>query len=99
LFEPDFFRVYNKAGMARSSIVSTIISEPNPVKRFARSLLSRKLRQNIKNSVRRWNVSTFTPPPMRPETRSMLGDYYAEPNRKLAKLLERDLSFWDVSAG
>ncbi|MFM1842093.1 MAG: hypothetical protein RLZZ490_829, partial [Cyanobacteriota bacterium] len=44
------------------------------------------LTSNAKNPYQR--------PPMLPETRELLRNYFAEPNRKLSEFLERDLSFW-----
>jgi hypothetical protein len=36
----------------------------------------------------------YLPPPMLPETRQMLLERFREPNHKLSKLLDRDLSHW-----
>lgn len=37
----------------------------------------------------------YTPPPMLPETRQMLLEYFREPNRRLSQLIDRDLSHWE----
>ena len=43
----------------------------------------------------RLNAAPFEPPPMRPDTRDGLLRFFAEENRRLSDLLERDLSHWD----
>ncbi|MBE9042807.1 sulfotransferase domain-containing protein [Pleurocapsales cyanobacterium LEGE 10410] len=64
------------------------------------SLLPEKMKNNVyqiikKAKYKEWKNSQFTPPPMLPETRTMLLEHFREPNLKLARFLDRDLSHWN----
>lgn len=77
----------------------------NPLKKVPGvNLVSSMLPEQVKSSVyqtikkakyKEWKNSQFVPPPMLPETRAMLIDRFREPNLKLAKFLNRDLSHWN----
>lgn len=55
-----------------------------------------KIYQTIKKAnYRKWKTSISLPPPMLPETRSMLLEHFKEPNLKLSQFLDRDLSHWN----
>ncbi len=65
-------------------IVNTILQQTRDV---AYSLLKKlPYRKSIEKE--------YSPRPMLPETRQMLIEKFAEPNRKLADFLDRDLSHW-----
>jgi hypothetical protein len=64
------------------------------------SLLPDQAKNNLYQMIKKakykdWKTSQFTPPPMLPETRTMLIEHFREPNLKLAQFLDRDLSHWN----
>ena len=48
-----------------------------------------------KRQYQSWKKSQFLPPPMLPETRTMLVEHFRDRNNRLSEFLERDLSAWN----
>ena len=60
-----------------------------------RRLLPDRLADGARDAIQRLNEKEFKPPPMRPETRDELLDYFRPGNAQLGELLGRDLSPWN----
>jgi hypothetical protein len=77
----------------------------NPLKKvpginLVSSILPEQIKSNVYQMIKQakykeWKSLQFVPPPMLPETRTMLLDRFREPNLKLAQFLNRDLSHWN----
>lgn len=88
----------NLSGKARFPWVQKQLCRTAWYKRFYRRITSpgirRTVRERVIEPVIMRNIRRFRYPPMRPETRARLAEYYAPHNRKLSDLLGRDLSHW-----
>ncbi|MEL6578221.1 MAG: sulfotransferase domain-containing protein [Cyanobacteria bacterium J06621_12] len=63
-------------------------------------LMPKQLKQGLYQLIKRqkyqdWQTNQFLPPPMLPETRTMLLDHFQAHNKRLAEFLGRDLSHWN----
>jgi hypothetical protein len=100
LAEVDAARRSNVAAMPRLYALQRLFMAPPEaaVKRVYRRVVHerarRAFRENVSKRFFRWNLRPFRYPPMREDTRRRLADHFAEPNVRLEKLLERDLSHW-----
>ncbi|MEW5985384.1 MAG: sulfotransferase domain-containing protein [Chloroflexota bacterium] len=97
-FVPEVGRHHNPPAMHHSRILAHLLSTRSALpgwKRLARRWLSRTLLDKARHTLRQINEKEFTPPPLRPETRAWLLDYFRPFNAQLAELLSRDLSNWD----
>lgn len=94
-FTPTTGRRYNEAAVARSNRLARLLIERNPVKTALRELLPPSFSARLRRLALRVNEREFTPPPLDPETRARLVEYFEPYNRELSELLERDLSPWN----
>ena len=67
---------------------------------FLSSLFPKQVKNNVYQAIKKvkyknWKTSQVMPPPMLPQTRTMLLEHFREPNLKLSKFLDRDLSHWN----
>ena len=86
---------YNKAAIARSEGIARFLNSDNPIKRFVRSLLRDDIAFFIKKKVKKINKKNFIPPPMNPETRMRLIEYFKEYNHTLGETIGFDSSPWN----
>lgn len=97
-FLPNLEREHNTASLPRSVLFAQFTSSPDTLpyaKRVIRRVLPGKWIYHIKNLLQRVNEYDFTPPPMNPETRVHLIEYFKPYNARLSTFLERDLSHWE----
>lgn len=97
-FTPRFDHQRNRAALPRSRSLATIAASGRGfplAKRLARRLLSDGLVDKARDALQRFNEKDFTPPPMKPETRSQLLDYFRPLNEQLSELIGRDVSPWN----
>ncbi len=99
-YEFVFERRANPAALPRFAWLQRLMLRQDVLyKRIGRRLVPANLRYFINRTltdriVNRWNVRRFYYPPMPDSVKSQLVEYYAHPNRKLAALLDLDLSGW-----
>lgn len=93
-FVPRVNDLENTAAVPRSVVLARMLSAGHPLKRAIRTALPHGMAEHWKRRVTRWNRVPFTPPPMDPRTRDRLAAHFAPHNRRLAELLNRDLSSW-----
>jgi len=94
-FVPDVTRRHNRAATARSQGLARLMASDSRVRSGLRRLLPRRMRYRIRHVTRRLNERECTPPPMDPDTRMHLVNYFRPFNAQLSELLNRDLSHWD----
>ena len=85
---------YNISGIPKSSfhkVTYNIVLRYNPLKLFAKKLLSERTRSKVINMIRK---QFFTKPQMLPDTREKLKEIFREDILKLQELIGRDLSHW-----
>jgi len=94
----DLNHRHNRAKRARSETLARVLARflapQNTVRRAIRGFFSDELAHRLRNGVNRLNETEFTPPPMSPETRVRLSEYFEPFNAQLSELLERDFSHW-----
>jgi len=73
--------------------VRDIVASTAPTRRIW-SALVRMGAHRVTEQVFEWNEMRGTVPPMAPETRRRLVEYYRKENETLEKLMDRDLSHW-----
>jgi len=97
---PNLFKKVNSAQLPRSNLLRNFIGysrdwlNSKPALGELKKWLIRLGFEAMANRIYAFNLRPFTPPAMRPETRSRLLEVYAEENALLASLLNRDLSHW-----
>jgi hypothetical protein len=94
-FTPDVTRRHNRAAAARSQWLARLMASDSGMRSGLRRLLPRRVRYRVRHVARRLNERVLSPPPMDPETRMDLIDYFRPFNAQLGELLHRDLSHWD----
>lgn len=74
------------------------VNNPNPgFKRFVESVVPEKLWRSVKARLQQANTSNRPRDPMKPQTRAMLNEVYADEVAQLSEYLSRDLTHWSRS--
>lgn len=90
--------VWNRAAFPRSISLAKVVFQPRglgPLRLILRKFLPDRARDRIKDWISQMNRIPFTCPPMSPETRQKLVEYYQPLNQELSELLGVDLSHWN----
>lgn len=99
-FEPVVGQRHNQAAMPRSErfgfLFTQFLSSHNPLKRAIRKLVPDAAAYKLRKTILNWNDKPFSPPPMNPQTREQLANYFKPFNEQLAELLGQDLAHWDT---
>lgn len=96
-FQPDVDRRHNPARTARLEVVSRMMVSDHPIKRALARLVPFRWKRTLRRFVESANEAPFRPPPMSPQTRERLVEYFRPHNERLARMLDRDLSSWHRS--
>lgn len=91
--------VHNASGYPINVKLNTFLTQPNFISTVLRPFLSEKARLKLRLKV--WDVilrgvrqSNLRKPPLRPEVREWLIEYYREDILRTQDILRRDLSYW-----
>ena len=95
-FSPQIAQRHNVAAWPRSEKLAWLLSTNLAVKQVLRRLLPDHLNDIIKQTILRFNETKFILPPMKPETRVQLVNYFRPFNDQLSDLLGRDVSHWNI---
>ena len=97
-FEPIVEQHHNQAAMPRSEkfgyLFTQFLASRNPLRRAMRKLVPSTAAHKIRKTILDLNDKPFTPPPIDPNTRKELVNYFKPHNEQLAELLEQDLTHW-----
>lgn len=96
-YEPEIARSHNRSAAFRSRSLALLTSSRSTlprVKKMARSLISDRTMDYLRDLIKNANEREFKAPPMKPETRTRLLAYYQPYNRRLSELIGRDLTHW-----
>lgn len=93
-FVPVTETVKNSSAMSKSELALRIVKSRRVAKVFG-SLLNEEWKQKLKSTFHNLNEKPFEVPQMEERTRHDLVNYYNLYNKKLEKLLGRDLSGWN----
>lgn len=93
-FMPNTHRRFNKAAAARWEGLARALSSGNKFKESISRLMPPSMIHRLKEKIRKINEIDFTPPPMNPETRVRLINFFEPHNLKLAEVMGWDLSEW-----
>lgn len=96
LDKPNSFNiseVHNVASMPRSKLVLELLNNPWLKRAIKSTIDTRKLR-SLREKLVALNERRIDVPKMSKETRQKLAEVFAEPNRLLGELIDRDLSAW-----
>lgn len=88
----------NQAALPKSTRLARLAFQPNRARNLRvlfRKILPDKTRDRIKKWISLRNKKSFIYPPMNPETRQKLVEYYRPINQELSDLLGIDFSHWD----
>lgn len=96
-FLPQVNKQGNKAALPRFKSLSKFFYFDSPFKKAVRNLLPARVSDRLRSQIISLNEQTFVPPPMNPETRTYLQEYFLPHNAQLEELLGRDLSHWQRS--
>ena len=71
-----------------------------PLVSYVGKFMTESIKSNLYTIIKKvnyinWTNQQYIPPKMLPETRQMLINKFDEPNQKLAKFIQRDLSHWN----
>ncbi|BAC88406.1 sulfotransferase domain-containing protein [Gloeobacter violaceus] len=96
-FTPSFERRSNAAALSRSVELTKMMTSDNDhfLRAMIRPFLPSKLRYTIRKALLSLNEKPFTPPPMKPETRQRLIEYFLPHNGALSSMLDRPLHSWN----
>ena len=79
-------------------LASVLQAASAPTRLAVRTVVSQQgrrwIQRNLLKPLVNWSRIPFSPPPMKDETRAWLQDYYEDHNKRLAQLLDRELSHW-----
>jgi hypothetical protein len=91
--------MHNEATQARSEIFARAYAEflnpNNPFKKIIRHLFPYQLLYKVRQNIKELNKKEFSPPPMNPETKKFLIDYFIPHNEKLSRLINRNTDHWN----
>jgi hypothetical protein len=95
----DINRVHNYAKKARSELLARafygFLVARNPLQRVMRRLIPTSISYKMRYALLWLNEKEFKQPPMQPETRARLVEYFRPYNKELSEFLGRDLSHWN----
>lgn len=92
-FESNSYKVHNKAAMPKSMLLAKALGSCQLTK-TAGYFLPKQLRKSIKARLEKANEREFIVPPIKPETREMLQNYYKPYNGALMKMLNLNVASW-----
>ncbi|MBE7383033.1 MAG: sulfotransferase [Leptolyngbya sp. SIO1E4] len=99
-FEPDVGKRSQTAQVPKNKAVNSLLRRQNPLRSSVAAglklVMPDTMRQQLRDSLIRWNSSGKDAMPLSPEDRAALIDLYREDILKLQDLLQRDLSAWLV---
>ncbi|SHH85483.1 sulfotransferase family protein [Cognatishimia maritima] len=91
------FASQNKAKAPRSTTLAKfILSPPKALQRPLSKIISKEKRYRFQTYLRKINFREEQYPPMQPETRGILIQYFRPDIERLEQLLDRDLSEWKM---
>jgi len=94
----DPAQTHNAAAAARSEYLARAVAgafkSKGTIKRSIRNLIPHRVACWARKAVLRANEKPFTPPPMNPDTRDRLIEYFEPHNRALGEMIGTDLSMW-----
>ncbi len=94
-FTPDTKTKGREGGLPKNQTLNTILTKPNPLRKFTASVLSLfiplSLRQKIRTNLVKQNIQAAK---LSPELRQRLIEIYRYDILKLQELIDRDLSAW-----
>ena len=97
-FQPLVEERHNQAEMPRSEsfgfLFTQFLASRHPLRRAIRRLVPDSAAYRIRKAVLDINNKPFSPPPMNPQTKKKLTEYFEPYNEELAKLLGQDFSQW-----
>ena len=98
-FQPNFERRHNQSRIGRSQTYATLLArlraKDSKIKNLAKKILPSRLFGKLAVMAVEVNKSKTTFPPMDPDVRKYLKEYFGPFNRELEKQLNIDLSAWD----
>lgn len=83
----------NQAAYARSTLLASLLTSQFGIKRYAAKFIPWTIRRNIKTRIQSLNEVSFTPLPMKAETRNQLRCYFADSNARLGNLLKKTFNW------
>lgn len=101
-FSPTIGERHNQAALPRSEkfnfLFTRFLASHNPLRRAIRKLLPDATAYKMRKVVLDWNdkPTNNTPPPLNPQTRERQIAYFKPFNKRLAELLGRELSSWNI---
>jgi hypothetical protein len=99
-FVPDLSRGANRARAARSPrltrLLGRVFDAGGPAKRSLRALVPERAALALRHGLVRWSTRPFAAPELAGATRARLLAHFRAPNRRLARLLARDLAAWEA---
>jgi len=97
-FTPNVNLRHNPASKSRFPLLARILFQPSRLpylRKAARAAIPDRWRDRIRKTLIAMNRETFVPPPIKPEIRQRLVEFYRPYNEALEKILGRDLSHWN----
>jgi hypothetical protein len=85
---------FNATGQVKNKFVASIVNKPSFLRNVVKKLVPRELGSALMNRIRNKNLET-SKPKMAVSTRQLLQNYYADDIRKLAELVNLDLTHWE----
>lgn len=93
-FQVDMSSKYNVSGMPKSLLLNKLLAKKNPLKESIKVLLPPRVRSEIYDKVRLWNLNDLQKPKMPEAARSQLIESYRHDILKLQTLIDQDISTW-----
>lgn len=87
---------FNKSAIAKSELLIRIINTDNILRRIVNKIMSENIKYRIGKKLKKLNQKEFEYPPMNPETKKILIEFFKEPNEKLGMLINRDFRKWNT---
>jgi hypothetical protein len=88
--------ISNPAAMPRSRRMHQVLQGPSAIKALIKRLVPHRLRYQAKRALIDANSVKITYPPMQADTRKWLQNQFKDENLRLADLIDRDLSAWNI---
>jgi hypothetical protein len=87
--------ISNPASMPRSRWFQRLLQGKSSMKVLIKRLMPRQMRYQAKRALLNANAVKVDYPPMQEDTRMMLQNQFLDDNRRLSKIINRDLSNWE----
>ena len=87
----------NSSKIIRSVMLHKFIYSDYKLKKVIKNLIPKKLRKKIIKIIKKTNVKSGNYPEMKPKTRKKLSKKFVTENKKLSKLLDKDLTHWNYN--